>query len=573
MKHTGTIQKQPGKSRPWSFRFHLGKDFPDLKKRVLKIPSINLWKTAAVTAAVTVLVPLAAIAITAMQPAADVMEHITSTVLGSILGNTLILAFGVALMTTLMGVTLAWLTTMCRIPGRSFFSWALLLPLAIPAYVLAFTYLGIFDYSGPVSTFMRNNSITLFPDIRSPGGVILVLSLAFYPYVYLLSRNAFLTQGSRTMEAVRSLGLGPFRGFWKVSIPMARPWIASGIMLVLMEVLADFGAVSVFNYDTFTTAIYKAWFGLFSLPAAAKLSVLLIIFSFTTLSLEKRSRSRINYTSVGSSEQLHLIESGPLWRWAGTLFASGIFFLAFILPVLQLSVWTLGSGAQVLDIHYFSYLGRTLLLGMVAALAVCTVAVVTAYAAKRDQGGNIPVLVRFSTMGYALPGTILAVGIFIPVAFADRAIASVLKEVGITAESLYLQGTIAVMILAYVIRFMAVGFHPIESSIHRVTRSVHETARIMGVRGSQILRKLYVPLIRGGFLTGAVLVLVDVMKEMPITLMTRPFGFDTLAVKIFEFTSEGEWERAAIPAITLILTGLIPVALLTRMSESRFHRK
>jgi iron(III) transport system permease protein len=538
-------------------------------------PRPDPWSAATWLAGILVLGPIAAIAASAFQPATDVLKHIVQTELHRITFNTAVLGSGVAFITALLGISLAWLTTMCDLPGRRFFSWALLLPLAIPTYVLAFTYLGIFDFSGPIAVLSRKWSLPMIPDIRSPVGVICVISLALYPYVYFITRNAFLTQGTRGMEAARSLGRSPWGGFFQVSLPMARPWIIGGVLLVLMEVLADFGAVSVFNYDTYTTAIYKAWFGLFSLPAAAQLSGILVLFSFALLTAENRARTRMRFSQMGNPDRPNLITMGPAARWTAFLFATGVLTVAFLVPVTQLVWWAVaevnwepgvGTG-QAFDPRYIGYLGRTLFLGILAAFVICCLATASAFAVRRHPRGTVPFMARLSTMGYALPGTILAVGVFIPTALADRVIGNLVHRITGLEGSLYLQGTLLVMIAAYAVRFMAVGFHPIESSVHRIKPSITDTARIMGLKGFSIFRRVYVPLVKSGILTGLILVIVDVMKEMPITLMTRPFGFDTLAVKIFEFTSEGEWERAAIPALTLVLTGLLPVVFLTRMSS------
>jgi iron(III) transport system permease protein len=528
----------------------------------------DIWKVAAWLAAALVMAPLAAIVFTSMGQTGEVISHLVRTTLPRITGNSLVLAAGVALTTAIIGVALAWLTTMCRIPGRSFFSWALLLPLAVPAYVLAFTYLGILDFAGPLQTTARRLSISWAPDIRSTPGVILVLSMALYPYVYFITRNAFGSQGARSIEAARSLGLSPAAAFFRVALPMARPWIISGLMLVVMEVLADFGAVSILNFDTFTTAIYKAWFGFFSLPAAARLSGILVIFSFLVLSLEKRSRARMQYSSLGSTEDHRLLELKPAVRWAAFIFAALVLTVAFIIPVTQLAWWTASSFSEEVDSRYLGYFARTLLLGILAAASVCAIALISAFALRRHPAGSVPLMVRISTMGYALPGTILAVGVFIPTSLAEQLLDKAAMALPFLPEGPYIQGTLLVMIAAFAVRFMAVAFGPIDSAMQRITRSVHDSARLMGLGQAGIIGRIYLPLLRRGVLTGAILVMVDVMKEMPITLMTRPFGFETLSVKIFELTSEGEWARAALPSLTLVLAGLVPVFLLTRMTAA-----
>lgn len=531
------------------------------------------WTVTALAAAALVAVPIAAILSESVKPSGEVLGHLASTMMVRLVLNTLALAGGVAVLTTIIGVSLAWLTAVCEFPGRRVLSWLLLLPMAMPAYVLAFTFLGLMDFSGPLYRLLQAAGLPAPADPRSVWGMILVMSLCLYPYVYLMARSAFLSMGIRSMEAARSLGLSPVKAFFSVALPMARPWIAGGVMLVVMEVLADFGAVSIFNYDTFTTAIYKAWFGFFSLSAAAKLSGILIVFALTALLTEQRVRSKMRFTAMGRDQRDsdRFVLSGA-WKVTAVVYATFILAAAFLLPVGQLLVWCVSSFASEFDKGYLADLRNTLLLGGLGAALVCSAALVLSYAARLHKRGPVRHLVRISTLGYALPGTVLAVGVVIPSAGFDNILASIAGFLGLPLAPA-IQGTVPVMLAAYMVRFLAVGFNPVDSAMHRVTRSIDETARTLGSRGLGLLRRIYVPLLRGGIMTAGILVLVDVMKEMPITLMTRPFGVDTLAVKIFELTSEGEWHRAALPAVTLVLTGLIPVALLTRFSEMSLSRR
>lgn len=527
------------------------------------------WILITVVAALTVALPLIAVTVMALQPTGEVMEHIASTLLLRLLGNSAILVVGVGTGTLVLGVSLAWLTASCNYPGSRFFAWSLLLPMAVPAYVLAFTFLGLFDYSGPVQSLLRSLSLPALPPIRSPGGVILVMTLALYPYVYLLTRNAFRSQGVRALEAASSLGHGHMGGFFRVALPMARPWIASGVMLVIMEALADFGAVSIFNFDTFTTAIYKAWFGFFSLPAAARLSIPLVLFAFIVLTLEKRARARTAYSGMGHSQSpAGLITLKAPWKYLATGYSTLILSLAFIVPAGQLAIWAVRSFKEEYTSSYTGLFTSTLTLAALSSSFICIIALVISYSSRRHPGKTVGHLTRTATVGYALPGSVLAVGVFMAVAGFDGVLDRVWILFSGSSPGLFLQGTVIVLVVAYAIRFMAVGYSSIDSSMHRVTRSTHESARLMGVSGLGLLRRVYFPILRSGILTASILVFVDVMKEMPITLMTRPFGMSTLATKIFELTSEGEWERAALPAIALIFAGLIPVAILTRLSDS-----
>ncbi len=527
--------------------------------------------TASILIACLVLIPLGVIFSSVFEPGNGVWRHLVDTLLAELLLNTFWLVAGVGLGTFWLGVSLAWLTAAYEFPGRKIFDWALMLPLALPTYVIAFVAIGLLEFTGPVQGLLREwlgAERIWFPQIRSAGGVILVMTLALYPYVYLLARNAFLTQGRRAMEAARSLGHGQWTSFTRVSLPMAWPWIAGGLALALMETLADFGAVSIFNYDTFTTAVYKAWFGMFSLSAAAQLSSLLILIVFVVLLVEQQLRSRHRFVQVGkaSTQADRILLTGP-GRWLVASYCAAVLALGFIIPVGQLVLWALGVVDQDLDSRYLGFLSHSLLLGAMASLLTVGCAMLLAYSIRGRRSVVSRVVVRLATLGYAVPGVVLAVGIFIAVASVDRAIIDAVRSFWGLEIGLVLTGTVAVMLLAYVIRFMAVAYNPIESAMQRVTMNIDEAARTLGCSGLKLLGRVHFPILRRGVMTAAILVFVDVMKEMPITLMTRPFGWDTLSVRIFEMTAEGEWERAALPAVALLMVGLIPIILLSRSSR------
>lgn len=532
--------------------------------------AIFSWRFIPVLVAVLVLIPVGTILLSFLAPAGDVWQHLVETILPSLLINTFWLTLGVAVSSALLGVSLAWFTAVCEFPGRKFFSWGLLLPLAIPAYVMAFVTLGLFDFTGPVQTLLRSwvgPEQFWFPNVRGRLGVIIVMTLAFYPYVYLLARNAFLTQGKRSLEAAQSLGFNRTQGFLKVALPMARPWIASGVMLVLMETLADFGTVAVFNYDTFTTAIYKAWFSMFSLSAASQLASLLIVIVFVLIVMEQQFRSRMRYAETKHSSRIPRI---PLtgWRaWGVAGFALAILFFAFLLPITQLIIWATDTFVEEFNQLYLGFLWHSLMLSGLAALLTCSVAVLVVYSARRHPDTVTRVAVRIATIGYALPGVVLAVGIFVPLAWLDNWLSEMAMQLFHIETGLLIQGTLAIMLIAYMTRFLAVGHNPIDSAMQRITFSIDEASMGLGLNGWSMLKRVHLPILKGGIFTAVTLVFVDVMKEMPITLMTRPFGWDTLAVRIFEMTSEGEWEQAALPAVALVLAGLIPIVLLTRQVE------
>ncbi|MET0656679.1 MAG: iron ABC transporter permease [Steroidobacteraceae bacterium] len=521
--------------------------------------------------ALPALVPLLVIAFASASPETAVWSHLARYVLPEVVFNTIKLVIGVALLAGMLGTSLAWLVTTHDFPGRRWLEWALLLPLAMPAYVLAFVAVGFLDFSGPLQSLLRSlfSTTVAMPPIRSTGGVILVLSLAFYPYVYLLARSAFLTQSQRALEVAYSFGYSRTAAIWKVVLPLARPWIASGVALVCMETLADFGAVAVFNYNTFTTAIYRAWFGMFSIQTALQLSAALLLVVFVVLYLDQRSRAQLRFTSTRDVTRVsQRVPLEGLSRWVASSYALGVFALAFLLPMLQLIWWTIQKGGQDLNVGYWGYGAHSLLLASMAALIIVGASLVLAYAQRNAGSMVVRGIVQTATLGYAVPGTVLAVGVMYPLVMLNNGLQELLNAMlGGNAPALLLQGTVLGVLLAYMARFLAVGFKPIESGLQRITRTLDEASIGLGVSGLQLVRTVHVPLLRTSLFSAAILVFVDVMKEMPITLLTRPFGWDTLAVRVFNMTSIGEWERAALPALAIVLVGLLPVALLTRGSD------
>ena len=524
----------------------------------------------ALAIAALTLIPLLVVLASFFEPQPEAWSHLAAYVLPGVLWNTGILIVGVGVGVLFLGVPLAWLTAVCDFPGRKFFSWSLMLPLAMPAYVLAFVQVGLLDYTGPIQTLLRDwfGSSQWFPPIRSTGGVVLVLTLAFYPYVYLLARNAFITQGLRAVEAAQALGYTRSQAFWKVALPMARPWIAGGMTLALMETLADFGSVSIFSFDTFTTAIYKAWFSLFNLPVASQLASLLVLFVLILAAIDQRVRQNRRYAAKHFSPVRIRLQRGA--RWAAPLYCSLVLAMAFVVPVIQLLVWAQSVWQEDLDSRYPVFLLHSIWLAGLAATVVTVLGLLLSAIRQHHRDPLTQWLVRLATLGYAIPGTVLAVGVFIPVAWLDNRLITLAGWLGWETSQI-LKGSMLVMLLALSARFLAVAYQPVDAAMQRITRNQGNAARSLGLSPRQVLFHLQLPLVRGGLLTAALIVFVDVMKEMPITLMTRPFGWDTLAVRVFEMTSEGMWDRAALPSLAVVLAGLLPVILLVRKSESGLH--
>ena len=533
-------------------------------------PVEHRWYPISFAVAALVLLPLSVLLFSWSDIDTSIWAHLWQTQMPRLLGNTLTLVLGVGFGVTLLGVSLAWLTSLCEFPGRRWLDWALMLPFAIPAYVLAFVFIGLLDFAGPVQTLAREwfGSGVRFPRVRSTGGVIVVLVLVFYPYVYLLARSAFIAQGKGLMEAARVLGQSPWKAFWTVALPMARPAIGAGLALALMETLADFGAVAVFNYDTFTTAIYKTWYGFFSLTSATQLASLLLLAVMLVLYGERRARGAARPANDRA-------RSAVLYRLRGfkALAASGwcvlVFLCAFVVPMLQLLVWLWQRGRFDRDERYTGLILHTLYLGLMAASITVAVALLLAFARRQAPLRSVKAAVGLSNLGYALPGSVLAVSIMLAFSYLDREVVIPLSAwLGGEGKPILL-GSLGALLLAYLIRFMAVAFGPLESALARIRPSLPQASRSLGVGGPALFFRIYLPLLLPGTLSAALLVFVDVLKEMPATLLMRPFGWDTLSVRIFEMTSEGEWARAALPALTLVLVGLLPVILLIRRSARR----
>ena len=530
---------------------------------------ISIWKIATILLAVIVVFPLLVVFSGWLQAENLVWEHLAQTVLSDLLINTAWLVLGVGFSVTVLGVGLAWLTSMCDFPGRKVFDWALMLPLAVPAYVMAFVALGLLDFTGPLQSALRDllgRGGYWFPEVRSTGGVIAVMSLVLYPYVYMLTRSSFLTQGNSAVEAARSLGLSSWGAFFRVSIPTARPAIIAGLSLALMETLADFGTVAIFNYDTFTTAIYKAWFGLFNLQAASQLASFLLVLVVIALTAERQLRGRAKYHEATRSTRLHRYHLTGWNKWSAVLISGLVLLLAFVIPIIQLGLWAWEVLEEDLDSRYWGLLWHTLMLGGMSAVLTVLGAMILAF--TRRYRGDVVVnsAVNIATLGYALPGSVLAVGVMLTFTSADNFLHTIATILGWESSGQILTGTVFALVIAYMVRFLAVAYGPIDSGLGRIRVSLAEAARGLGASPAVTMFKIYMPLLRPGLFTAGLLVLVDVMKEMPATMLLRPFGWDTLAVRIYEMTSEGEWERAALPAITLIMIGLIPVIVLVRRS-------
>ena len=449
--------------------------------------------------------------------------------------------------------------------------WALILPLAMPAYVIGFAFLGLFDFAGPVQTALRRafGEGLRLPEIRSYGGVTLMMILVYYPYVYLLARAAFRAQGGATLETARSLGRSRLAAFLRVTLPLARPSLAAGAALAMMEALADFGTVATFGYRTYTEAIYRVWYGMFERIAATQLASVLLLFAFALILLERSSRGRQRFTaevSGAAPRPCPLPLTG--WRaWAATATCAAVLALAFLLPVGRLAWWGIEAVREGRVSRDFPVLlANTLFLAALAAAAACVFAVVLAYAGRLHPSRAVQVAGQFASMGYALPGSVIAVGVLLPLAWVDHGAGALLERVLGRPVGLFLTGSAIGLVGAYVVRFLAVSLQTVDASLTRISPILDDAARSLGAGAGGVLRRVHVPMIRGGLATALILVFVETMKEMPATLLLRPFGLNTLSVEVWERTSEALWHEAAVPALAIVGAGLLPVILAIRWS-------
>jgi iron(III) transport system permease protein len=535
------------------------------------------WTLAVLAIALLMLLPLGAVVISAVTQSGEVWGHLVATVLPQYVLNSLGLMVGVGLGVLGLGVSTAWLVTMCQFPGRRVFEWALLLPLAAPSYLLAYTYTDFLDYFGWVQTTLRAifgwQSVTdyWFPNVRSLGGAIVLFSLVLYPYVYMLVRVAFLEQSLCTLEASRALGCNPWRSFRTVALPLARPAIAAGTALALMETLNDFGTVQYFSVPTFTTGIYRTWFGMGDRPAAAQLAGVSLIFIAVLIGLERFSRRQARYYQSASQHQS--LSTYALGFWRGIL-ASGFcalpIVLGLLLPAGLLLAMALGQWRQVLGNDFLSLANHSLILSGATALLGILLSLVLAYGARLQPGPVVLGGVQAAALGYAIPGAVIAVGILMPVTALDNSVASWLETVWNRPVGLLLSGTPIALIFAYLVRFLAVSLNTVEAGLAKIRPSLDDAARSLGHGPTATLRQIHAPLLGGSLLTAAVLVFVDVMKELPATMVMRPFNFDTLAVRVYQYASDERLAEAAVPALAILVVGLLPVILLSwRIAQSR----
>ena len=525
----------------------------------------------AVIVAVLVGLPVASVGLNIfVGGSSETWSHLARTVLPEYILNSLWLCLGVGVGVATLGVTTAWLTAMHDFPGRRFFEWALVLPLAMPAYVMAYVYTDFLQFVGPLQTALREafgwrHGDYWFPDIRTLSGAIVMFVCVLYPYVYLLVRAAFLERASGMLEAARTLGMGPWRAFFAVSLPLARPAVVAGVALALMETLADYGTVAYFAVDTFTTGIYRAWFSLGDRVAAAQLAAMLLAFVLFLLMAERVSRGRARYhNTTGRNRPMagaRLRGSAAVLAFVGCLLP---LLLGFLLPATLLLKMALAEGDAQFG-ERFLVLGRNsfVLAGITAGIGVL-LALLMAYGARLSKSVLARGLNRLVGLGYAVPGAVIAVGVLIPVTRLDNWLAGQWGHWFGSNPGLLLTGGIAALIYAYLVRFLAVALHTVESSLGKITPNMDDAARSLGLGLGATLRRVHAPMLRGSLLTAGLLVFVDVMKELPATLVMRPFNFDTLATQAYTLASDERLAEASTAALAIVAVGLLPLIALSR---------
>lgn len=536
---------------------------------------LTIWTAGTAAIAGLVATPLFAILLALTEPAFATWAHLARTTLPEILLNTAGLVIMVGIGTAAVGAVTGWIVTMSSFPGRRVLEWALILPLAMPGYLSAIGWAQLMAYDGVIQSSLRamfgwRRGDYWFPEIQSLWGVAFVLTFVLYPYVYLLARAAFLSQSVCALEAGRMLGRGPWANLFQVAIPLSRPAIAGGVALALMETLADFGTVQLYGVPTFTTAIYRTWFGGGDRVAAAQLASLLLILVLAALYLERTARGQARYEH--SSRRMRPIATIRLrgWRVAvGLILCVGPLLLGFLAPFAQLLWMAIQFGDPFLSPRVLSYAVNSLTLATLAAVATTALALFLAYSARLSAQPSVRHLVRFAAGGYALPGSVIAVGVLAPAVLLERIFDQLIGTItGVAPGPSIVAGTVAALIFAYVVRFLAIALHSVESGLARVTPAMDGAARSLGARPGRMLVRVHLPLIWTAVLAAAMLVFVDTLKELPATLLIRPFDFDTLAVRVFQMASDERLPQAATAAVTIVLVGLLPVVLMSRLMAS-----
>jgi len=532
------------------------------------------WPAVSWLLSLLLFLPLLAIVWQSFGNDQDVFAQLWQTVLPDYLLNTLLVVIGVATLSMVIGVPIAWLVAMCQFPLRRFYVWGMLLPLAMPSYVVAFVYTDLLEYAGPIQSTLReffgwsSAQDYAFFDVRTLSGATVMLALVLYPYVYLLARTAFLEQSQSLVQSARMLGCSPWQSFWRISLPLARPAIAIAVALVAMESLADFAVVHYFAVPTLTTAVYDTWLGYGSLAAAARLSALMLAVLFVLISIERLGRKKQRHYQRGSGQETivrHQLTGTK--AILASVFCGGIFMAGFGVPFLSLIDMAIAYFDESFNSQFFEYSVNSLLLASGVAVICLIIAIVLGFYKRLAATKASELAPKLASTGYALPGTVLAIGVLIPLSIFDHGINGVIESMGFNGPGLLLSGTVFAIVAGYVVRFSAIAIGSVESSLNKVSPSIDMVSVTLGTSPLKMLFKVHFPLIKKGCFAGALLVFIESMKELPAALLLRPFNYETLATYVYQFVSDEQLEHGALAAIVIVVVGLIPLLFLNRSLE------
>lgn len=532
----------------------------------------NKWTGYSLLILLLVATPLLTIFFKIFDSPGDSWKHISETLLWGYFQNTVLLLLGVAFFTFLLGVSTAWLVSNYEFPGRKYFEWLLILPLSFPGYIMAYTYVGLLSFTGPIQSFLRNNFDITFKgaliDLMNLPGTIFILSVTLFPYVFLISRTSFLQQSKSLQEASFLLGANRFQTFFKVALPMARPAIVGGIALASMEVLNDYGTVKYFGVNTFTTGIFRSWFSLGDATTAIYLAAILMVFVFSILYLESWQRGNRQYASLkGTHKPTVRLVPTKAKQYMYTSICLLIFLVSFLIPFFQILHWVSMTYEKVINQDFFLLIYRSFSLAAITGVVIVILSVILLYTLRLSPFKWIKNITKISTLGYAIPGAVIAVGIMIPFLAFDKWVYTTFLSA--KTAGLFLSGTLVALVFAYVVRFMAVGYNPVESGFQKIGIHVNEASRLLGSRSTKTLFKIDLPLIKNSLVSGVLLVFVDVLKELPLTLILRPFNYQTLATKTFDLATNEMIAESSNAALIIILTGIIPIILLNRLINKK----
>lgn len=535
---------------------------------------VNIWSILATVLILLILLPNLNILVNIFNDTSDNWQHIKDYLLKDYVVNSMILIVFTGFFTIVIGVGLSWLISIYEFPMRNFLKWALILPLAIPPYIAAYTYHGLLNYTGVIQTFLRNNLDLVvnqkYFDIMTIQGAVFIYTMFLFPYVYIITKSYLEKQSSSLIENARVLGRDSKDIFLHVALPISRAAIVGGVSLVILEVLNDYGVVQYFGIPTFSTAIFTTWFSMGDVNSAIKLAGILMFIVFGILSIEKLLRGRKRYSHTTTKiRPINRIELTGWRKWSATAFSGTIFTFGFIIPTLQLTYWAAMSYENVLSPKFFSAIKSTVFVALVAAVIITVIALIVAANGRINKGIVSKTYSKISIMGYSIPGSVIAIGIITVFIALDNALYDFYKWLDPTTGKLVLSTSVAMLIAAYIIRFLAISFNNIDSGYEKMGDKFREASRTLGMSHTKTFFKVDLKLLTPAILSGFLLVFVDILKELPVTLILRPFNFETLSTITYQYANDEMIHEAAVPSLIIILISVISIIVFQRIGEKR----